>query len=173
MKRKFVRTIAMLAIGGLLAVGGSGMAAASVLDNGKGATSTQAAGARLLELRDELTKVAYAGDATAARSALERLDPELATAAAGEKYTIQAAEQEKAGVARQYTTEISRVLDDPSVVPVQLPPLPLPPIPDLPGPLKIVSDLLKAVLGAVSGIVAGLLGAVPVPPLPVPPLPVP
>ena len=47
------------------------------------------------------------------------------------------------------------------------------PTPDLPGPLKIVSDLLKALLGAVTGILGGLLGAVPVPPLPVPPLPVP
>ena len=172
MKGKFGRSIALVAAGSLLAVATAGIASAAPA-GGKGSSSTEALAAQVLQMRDDLTKVAYAGNVGATRSDLGKLSPVLADIAAGKRYTIQTDTQQLAGLAKGRADESSRLLADPKATPRQLPPLPLPPIPDLPGPLKIVSDLLKALLGAVTGILSGLLGAVPVPPLPVPPLPAP
>ncbi|QRP46510.1 hypothetical protein [Amycolatopsis sp. FDAARGOS 1241] len=172
MKGKIGRIIALVAAGSLLAVGTSGMASASPA-GGKGSSATEAVGAQVLQMRDDLTKAAYAGNVDLTRADLGKLSPVLGDLAAGKRYQIQSETQQLSGAAKTRADESSRLLADPTATPRQLPPLPLPPIPDLPGPLKIVSDLLKALLGAVTGILGGLLGAVPVPPLPVPPLPAP
>ena len=174
MKGKIGRSIALVAAGSLLAVATAGIASASP-DGGKGSSSTQALAAQVLQMRDDLTKVAYASNVGATRTDLGQLSPVLADIAAGKRYTIQTDTQQLAGLAKGRADESARLLADPTAKPRQLPPLPLPPIPDLPGPLKIVSDLLKALLGALTGILSGLLGSLPVPPLPlpVPPLPVP
>ncbi|MBB4687682.1 hypothetical protein [Amycolatopsis jiangsuensis] len=167
MKGKIGRILAVVAAGSLLAVSTSGIAAASPA-GGKGSSSTQAVAAQVLQMRDDLTKVAYAGDVGMTRGDLEKLSPVLGDLASGKRYQVQSETQNLSSAAKVRADESNRLLADPAAVPQQLPPLPLPPIPDLPGPLKIVSDLLKAVLGAVTGILGGLLGSVPVPPLPVP-----
>jgi hypothetical protein len=171
MKGKIGRTIALVAAGSLLAVVTAGIASASPV-GGKGSSSTQALAAKVLQMRDDLTKAAYAGKVDMTRADLGTLSPVLADIAAGKRYTVQTDTQQLADLAKGRADESSRLLADPTATPRQLPPLPLPPIPDLPGPLKIVSDLLKALLGAVTGILGGLLGSLPVP-LPVPPLPLP
>jgi hypothetical protein len=172
MKGKFGRSIALVAAGSLLAVATAGIASASP-GGGKGSSSTQALAAQVLQMRDDLTKVAYASNVGATRADLGQLSPVLADIAAGKRYTVQTDTEQLAGLAKGRADESARLLANPTAKPRQLPPLPLPPIPDLPGPLKIVSDLLKALLGALTGILGGLLGALPVPPLPLPPLPVP
>ncbi|WP_199429953.1 hypothetical protein [Qaidamihabitans albus] len=167
MKGRIVRTIAALAAGAMLTVTGSGVAAA---EGGKGASSTEAAGAQVLELRDELTRSAYAGDVGATQDTLARLDPMLADLAAGERFSIQAEAKEQAGTAHEQAKEVARLLADPTATPRQAPDLPLPEIPDLPPPLDVVSNLLKSVLSAVTGLLSGLLGGG-VPALPVPEVP--
>ncbi|MFE0021781.1 hypothetical protein [Amycolatopsis sp. NPDC059021] len=176
MKGKFVRSIAVLAAGTMLAVGTAHMAAAAPA-GGHGTSSTQAVAARVLQLRDDLTKVAYAGDVNATKSRLDELNPVLSELATGKRYQIQAEAQDTAGKAELYGTETKRLLNDPKATPRQLPPVPaIPPIkiPDLPGPLKIVSDLLNALLNLVTGLLASLVGGgVPSLPVPVPPVPKP
>ncbi|AXB45736.1 hypothetical protein [Amycolatopsis albispora] len=171
MKGIIARSIAAIAVGSLLAVASSGVAAASVVDNGKGASSTQAAGARVLELRDQLAKVAYAGDVSGTQGAVGQLDPLLTDLAAGDRYAIQSEAQETAGVARDYNTEVSRVLKTPNSEPRQVPPVPgLPPLPD---PLTMVSGLLQSLLTTLTTLLGSLLGGATVPavPLPVPAVP--
>ncbi|PRX44753.1 hypothetical protein B0I33_111268 [Prauserella shujinwangii] len=170
MKGRIARAIAAAAAGVMLAVTGSGMAAASVVEGGKGSSSTEAAGTKVLELRDELTRKAYAGDVAGTQDTLARLDPLLADLAAGQQYSIQAESQQRADVAHQHAREAARLLADPSATPRQVPSVPLPEIPDLPPPLDVVSNLLKSLLSAVTGLLAGLLGGG-VPELPVPETP--
>ncbi|ATY15361.1 hypothetical protein CU254_36940 [Amycolatopsis sp. AA4] len=174
MKGKIGRIIAVVAAGSLLAVGTSGMASASPA-GGKGSSATQAVAAQVLQMRDDLTKVAYAGDVAKTRADLDRLSPVLADIAAGKRYQVQSETQQLSSAAKLRADESSRLVSNPKATPRQLPPLPvpIPSLPDLPGPLKIVSDLVKALLAAVTGILGGLLGGLPVPPLPVPPLPTP
>ncbi|PXY31238.1 hypothetical protein [Prauserella muralis] len=170
MKGKLGRAIAALAAGALLAVTASGVAAAGTSGGGKGTSSTQAAADQVLQLRDDLTRAAYAGDVGRTQDTLAKLDPVLADLAAGQQYSIQADAQQRADTAHRYSTETSRVLADPNAEVVQVPDVPLPEIPDLPPPLTAVSDLLKAVLGAVTGLLSSLLGGG-VPALPVPETP--
>ncbi|SFO31007.1 hypothetical protein [Amycolatopsis rubida] len=174
MKGKIGRIIAVVAAGSLLAVGTSGMASASPA-GGKGSSATQAVAAQVLQMRDDLTKVAYAGDVAKTRADLTRLSPVLADLAAGKRYQVQSETQQLSSAAKVRADESNRLLADPAATPRQIPPLPIPPLPDLPGPLKAVSDLVKGLLAAVTSLLAGLLGGVPVPPLPVPtpPLPAP
>ncbi|MGW4397119.1 hypothetical protein ACWEHA_17680 [Amycolatopsis nivea] len=174
MKGKIGRIIAVVAAGSLLAVGTSGMASASPA-GGKGSSATQAVAAQVLQMRDDLTKVAYAGDVAKTRADLTRLSPVLADIAAGKRYQVQSETQQLSSAAKVRADESNRLLGDPTATPRQIPPLPIPPLPDLPGPLKAVSDLVKGLLAAVTSLLGGLLGGVPVPPLPVPtpPLPAP
>ncbi|MGC7099336.1 hypothetical protein ACPZ19_32075 [Amycolatopsis lurida] len=171
MKGIIARSIAAIAVGSLLAVASSGVAAASIVDNGKGASSTQAAGAKVLELRDQLARVAYAGDVTGTEGAVGQLDPLLADLAAGKRYTIQSEAQETAGEAKVYNTEVSRVLKNTNTEPRQVPPVPgLPPLPD---PLSMLTGLLTSLLNTLTSLLGSLLGGAAVPslPLPVPPVP--
>ncbi|GAA1019779.1 MULTISPECIES: hypothetical protein [Amycolatopsis] len=174
MKGKIGRIIAVVAAGSLLAVGTSGMASASPA-GGKGSSATQAVAAQVLQMRDDLTKVAYAGDVAKTRADLGKLSPVLADIAAGKRYQVQSETQQLSSAAKVRADESNRLLADPTATPRQIPPLPIPPLPDLPGPLKAVSDLVKGLLAAVTSLLGGLLGGVPVPPLPVPtpPLPAP
>lgn len=166
MKGKFARVIAVAVAGSVLALVGGGVAVAG----GKGTSSTQAAGEQVLQLRDQLAKAAYAGNVPATQRSLGQMSPLLGDLAAGQKYTIQSDAQQAAAVSNDYATETSRILADPSKAGEvrQLPPVPE--LPDLPPPLNIVSNLLKSLLQAVTGLLASLLGSVP--PLPVS-LPVP
>ncbi|MBB5853567.1 hypothetical protein HDA45_003654 [Amycolatopsis umgeniensis] len=150
-------------------------AATASTDGGKGSSNTQALAAQVLQMRDGLTKVAYAGDVSKTRADLDKLSPVLGDIAAGKRYQIQTETQKLGDLAKGRSDESSRLLADPKAKARQLPPLPvpIPSLPDLPGPLKIVSDLVKALLTAVTGILAGLLGGLPVPPLPLPPVPLP
>ncbi|WP_370945239.1 hypothetical protein AB5J62_40070 [Amycolatopsis sp. cg5] len=173
MKGKFARTIAVIATGSLLAVASGGMAVASPV-GGHGSSSTEAAFAQVLKQRDDLTKIAYAGDVAGTKSQLKKLTPLLADLAAGKKYAIQVESQDLAVDAKARSAEVSRVLTTPGATPRQLPPLPdigaL--IPDLPPPLSVVSDLLKTLLNALTGLLSSLLKALPIP-LPLPALPLP
>ncbi|WP_328605039.1 hypothetical protein OG943_34135 [Amycolatopsis sp. NBC_00345] len=172
MKGNIGRIIALVAAGSLLAVGTAGMASASPV-GGKGSSATEAVGAQVLQMRDDLTKVAYAGKVGMTRADLDKLSPVLADLAAGKRYTIQSETQQLSSAAQLRADESNRLLGDPTATARQLPPLPIPvpTLPDLPGPLKIVSDLVKALLAAVTGILGGLLGAVPPLPVPLPPVP--
>lgn len=167
MKGRIARAIAVAAAGAMLTVAGAGMATA---EDGKGTSSTEAAGAEVLELRDELTRAAYAGDVARTQDTLARMDPLLADLAAGQVYTIQAEVQRKADTAHQHAREVARILENPGATPRQVPDVPAPEIPDLPPPLSAVSGLLKGLLAAVTGLLAGLLGG-DVPKLPVPETP--
>ncbi|WP_116051191.1 hypothetical protein [Amycolatopsis palatopharyngis] len=170
MNGKIVRSIAAVAVGSLLLMVTGGMASAGTV-GGKGTSSTEAAGAQVLELRDHLTKVAYAGDVKSTKDALKRLDPLLGDLSAGQVYAIQAEAQETAGTAQGYRSETSRVLADPSTTPRQVPSVPgLPPLPD---PLSMVSDLLQTLLATLTSLISGLLGSAPALPVPVPEVPVP
>jgi hypothetical protein len=172
MKGNIGRIVALVAAGSLLAVGTAGMASASPV-GGKGSSATEAVGAQVLQMRDDLTKVAYAGKVGMTRADLDKLSPVLADLAAGKRYTIQSETQQLSSAAQLRADESNRLLGDPTATARQLPPLPIPvpTLPDLPGPLKIVSDLVKALLAAVTGILGGLLGAVPPLPVPLPPVP--
>ncbi|AIG80753.1 MULTISPECIES: hypothetical protein [Amycolatopsis] len=174
MKGNIARMIAVVATGSLLAVASAGAATAGT-DGGKGSSNTQALAAQVLQMRDGLTKVAYTGDVAKTRADLDKLSPVLGDIAAGKRYQIQTETQKLGDLAQGRSVESSRLLADPTAKARQLPPLPvpIPSLPDLPGPLKIVSDLVKALLTAVTGILSGLLGGLPVPPLPVPPVPLP
>ncbi|MDQ0378662.1 hypothetical protein [Amycolatopsis thermophila] len=161
---KFARGIAVVVVGGVLALAGTGVASA----DGKGTSSTEAAGEQVLQLRDQLARAAYAGDVAATQRSLGGMSPLLADLAAGQKYSIQSDAQQAAATGNDYATEASRILADPSKAGEvrQLPPVPE--IPDLPPPLNLVSNLLKNLLKTVTSLLASLLGAAPPLPVPVP-----
>lgn len=173
MKSNIARSIAVIAVGSLLSMATAGMAVASPA-GGKGTSSTEAAAAQVLQLRDDLTKVAYAGDVAATKDTLSKLSPLLGDVAAGKRYVVQVDAQAKAADSKMRSDETSRILADPTATPRQLPPLPnvgaL--LPKLPPPLSVVSDLLTTLLNAVTGLLGSLLSALPIP-LPVPALPIP
>ncbi|SFB61139.1 hypothetical protein SAMN05216266_12745 [Amycolatopsis marina] len=166
MKSRFARSIAAIAVGGMLAVSMAGMASASVVDNGKGTSSTEAAGAQVLELRDHLARVAYAGDVRSTKDALQRLDPLLGDLSAGQVYAIQAEAQEIAGTAQAQRNENARVLADPGSAPRQVPQASA--LPSLPDPLTMLNGLLQSLLQTLSKLLINLLGPLPVPPVPAP-----
>lgn len=172
MKGKLARAIATAAAGAMVAMASAGVATATI-DDGKGASSTKSAAGHLLDMRDQLTTSAYNGDVTATKRMLTKLDPVLADLAGNERYAMDSKAQNQADKARTYASEASRVLDNPTLKPRQLPVPPTPEIPDLPPPLDIVSNLLKNVLASVTGLLGGLLGSPQVPPLPIPEVPVP
>lgn len=166
MKGKFARIIAVAVAGSVLAMTGAGVASA----DGKGTSSTEAAGQQVLQLRDQLTKSAYGSDVSGTERSLNQLSPILGDLAAGQKYSVQADTRQQAADANSLSSEGSRILADPSQAASarQLPPVP--DLPDLPAPLNIISNLLKTVLSLVTGLLSGLLGGG-VPALPVPSLP--
>ena len=75
------------------------MASASP-DGGKGSSGTEALAAQVLQMRDDLTKVAYAGNVGDTRSDFGKLSPVLADIAAGKRYTVQTDTQQLAGLAK-------------------------------------------------------------------------
>lgn len=178
MKGKIVRSIAVIALGSVLALTSAGVAAAGE----KG--SPESAGAQVLALRDQLAKSALARDAEATTAALGQLNPLLSDLAGGQRYSIQSQQQKLAGAAYQQGVEAAKAVADYSFTPQQLPPVPgLPPTPD---PMKLlgdliqkVADLVKSLLGLPVPPIPGLptppgLPGLPTPPgLPVPPLPLP
>jgi hypothetical protein len=170
MKGRIVRSIAVVAAGSVLALASAGIAAADVA-GGKGNSSTEAAGAQVLQLRDQLTKVAYAGDVNATKGTLGQLNPLLGDLSAGQRYSIEAAAKRSANLANGESNEAYRVLTNPSITPRQVPPVPS--LPKLPPPLDIVSNLLQNLLTALTGLLGGLLGSAPALPVPAPGLPVP
>ncbi|MFC4002608.1 hypothetical protein ACFS2C_03840 [Prauserella oleivorans] len=167
MKSGFVRAVVALVAGALLAVAAPGLAAATPADGGgKGSSSTEAVGQRLLELRDQLTTVAYNGDVQGTRHTLAELDPVLADLAGG-AVKVRSEARNQAAVAKGQQEEVSAVLADPSAKPRtysdegrQLPPLP--------DPLTMVNGLLQSLLQTLQGLLSSLLGQVPAPPVPVP-----
>ncbi|MDT7726723.1 MAG: hypothetical protein QOI21_3299 [Actinomycetota bacterium] len=173
MKSNIARSIAVVAVGSLLVLASGSMASAST-SGGKGSSSTEAAFTQVLQARDDLTKVAYAGDVAATKASLKKLSPLLGDVAAGKRYAIQVDAQERASDSKVRSDETSRILNNPKATPRQLPPLPdvgaL--LPKLPPPLSIITDLLTTLLNAVTGLLSSLLSALPIP-LPLPALPVP
>lgn len=173
MKSNIVRSIALITAGSLMVLASGAVASAGTV-GGKGTSSTEAASAQVLQLRDDLTRVAYAGDVAGTKSTLNKLTPLLGDLAAGKRYAIQVDAQEKAADSKMRSTETSRILADPTATPRQLPPLPnigaL--LPKLPPPLSIVTDLLTTLLNALTGLLSSLLSALPIP-LPLPALPLP
>lgn len=174
MKGTIVRSIVSVAIGSLLAVSTSGIAAASVSDNGTGSSGTEAAGASVLELRDQLTEVAYAGDVGATKATMSELEPLLAQLAAGERYAVPTESQQVASDASTQAGKVGAVLANPEAAPRQA--AQVPELPPLPSPLSMLNGLLQSLLLTLSGLVGGLLGSappLPVPPTPAPPVPMP
>jgi hypothetical protein len=173
MKSNIARSIAVVAVGSLLVLASGSMASAST-SGGKGSSSTEAAFTQVLQARDDLTKVAYAGDVAATKASLKKLSPLLGDVAAGKRYAIQVDAQERASDSKVRSDETSRILNNPKATPRQLPPLPdvgaL--LPKLPPPLSIITDLLTTLLNAVTGLLSSLLSALPIP-LPLPALPIP
>ncbi|HJQ47638.1 MAG TPA: hypothetical protein VJ870_15175 [Amycolatopsis sp.] len=170
MKGKIARVIAVAVASSVLALVGAGVASAG----GKGTSSTQAAGQQLLQMRDDLARAAYGGDVAGTQRMLGQMTPLLGDLAAGQKYTIQSDAQQEAGVSRDYGSETSRVLADPTTQARELPRVQqLPDLPDLPPPLNIVTNLLKSLLSAVTGLLSSLLGSASALPLPSLPVPVP
>ncbi|MBK1785051.1 hypothetical protein [Prauserella cavernicola] len=169
MKSKFARVVATVAAGAMLAATSAGVAAASN-GGGKGATSTEAAGAQVLELRDQLAKSAYEGDVQGTQDTLADLDPLLADLAAGQIYTIQADAQSSAGVAKSQQTEVSEVIADPNAEPRAYTQQ-VPGLPPLPDPLTMVNGLLQGLLESLQSLLSSLLGGLP--PVPGVPVPVP
>lgn len=163
MKGKFARILAIAVAGSVLAMSGAGVASA----DGKGTSSTEAAGQQVLQLRDQLTRDAYAADVPGTQRSFDQLSPVLGDLAGGQKYAVQADDQKKAGDAQSLSTEGSRVLADPTHAQTarQLPPVPS--LPDLPSPLDMVNNLVKTLLMTVTSLLMSLLPAG-VPPLPVP-----
>src|SRR3569833_3436895 len=141
MKGKFGRSVALVAASSLLAVGTAGIASASP-DGGKGSSSTQALAAKVLQMRDDLTKVAYAGNVGATRADLGQMSPVLADIAAGKRYTVQTDTEQLAGLAKSRADESSRLLPLPTAKARHLPPRPRPgpARPDRPGPRESGSD---------------------------------
>ncbi|PXY34332.1 hypothetical protein DI005_03840 [Prauserella sp. PE36] len=176
MKSKFARVVAAVATGAMLALTTAGVAAASNSGGGKGSTSTEAAGAQVLELRDQLAKVAYSGDVRGTQDTLADLDPLLADLAAGQIYTIQADAQNQAGTAKSQNSEVSEVLADPAAEPRAYTQQ-VPGLPPLPDPLSMVNGLLQGLLESLQALLNSLLGSVPplpaVPEVPGVPVPVP
>ncbi|GAA5163205.1 MULTISPECIES: hypothetical protein [Amycolatopsis] len=163
MKGKFARIIAVAVAGSVLAVSGAGVASA----DGKGTSSTEAAGHQVVQLRDELTKAAYAGDVTGTQRSLDQLTPLLGDLATSEKYSIQSDARQTAATANDQATETSRILADPAQADTarQLPAVPT--LPDLPAPLDMVNNLVKTLLLTVTSLAMSLLpGGVPALPVP-------
>lgn len=167
MKSRIGRAIGAVAIGSLLAVSTSGMAAASETGGGSGTASTEAAGAHVLQLRDQLTKKAYAGDLAATRATMAELAPMLDELAVGKRYALSSEAQQVALRAAKRADEVRAALAHPQQAPRQLP---APPgMPPLPSPLTLLSALLQSLLMKVTSLVGSLLGSAP--PLPVPDTP--
>src|SRR5205823_14833364 len=106
----------LVAAGSLLAVVTAGIASASPA-GGKGSSSTQALAAQVLQMRDDLTKVAYAANVGATRTDLGQLNPVLADIAAGKRYTVQTDTEQLAGLAKGRADETVRLLNDPKAHP--------------------------------------------------------
>ncbi|WP_158887632.1 hypothetical protein [Amycolatopsis anabasis] len=163
MKGRIVRSIAVIVASSVVALTSAGVAAAG----GKGNSSTEAAGAQVVKLRDQLARDAYAGDNARTSGTLGKLNPLLADLAAGKRYSIQAESQSMAGDVHKQGVQTARYVADPRQ---------LPPVPGLPGdPLAMVKNLVMSLVDALCGLVKSLLGggAPSLPPLPTPPLPVP
>ncbi|MEU6645089.1 hypothetical protein ABZ863_21350 [Saccharomonospora sp. NPDC046836] len=150
----------------------SGVAAAGTVGGGKGSSSTEAASAQVLELRDQLARVAYAGDVKGTQDTLAALDPLLTDLAVGQVYSIQAEAKDQAGMAKDQQSEASRILADSAAEPRAYTNQ-LPGLPGLPDPLSMLNGLLQGLLDTLKALLGSLLGALPVPALPPLPVPVP
>ncbi|OZM69964.1 hypothetical protein CFN78_27875 [Amycolatopsis antarctica] len=156
-----------LAVGSMLAVLSGGAAAAA---SEPAPLGPRVAGEQVLQLRDELTRAAYAGDVTATGDTLGRLTPLLADMSSGRRYAIAPESRDGATMAKGQAEELTGTLAAPATR-AQVPPVPT--LPPLPGALAPVTGLLQGLLSTLSGLLAGLLGTVPALPVPVPEVPVP
>ncbi|GHF75170.1 hypothetical protein FHX82_002239 [Amycolatopsis bartoniae] len=163
MKGRIARIIAVAVTGSVLAVAGAGSASA----DGKGTSSTEAAGHQVVQLRDDLTKAAYAGDVAGTQRSLGQLSPLLGDLATSDRYSIQSDARQTAATANDQAQQTTRILTDPAQA-GSVPQLPaVPSLPDLPAPLDKVNNLVKSLLLNVTSLALSLLpGGVPALPVP-------
>jgi hypothetical protein len=111
MKKRLIRTFAMIVTAAFVSVAGSGVALAGG-PGGSGSSSTTSAAAEVQALRDGLAARADHGDVPGTQATLARLDPLLTDLAQGKRYTIQADARDTAATARQENTEARKGVDE-------------------------------------------------------------
>jgi Mg2+ and Co2+ transporter CorA len=151
MNGNVVRSIAAVAVGALLVVAGGSASADTV--GGKGTSSAQAAGNRMLELRDQLVQADRADDTGSTKDIVDRLGPPLSDLSAGRVYTTDAEVRETAATAQAQRDEVAQALPDTSVAQQQPP-----------ESLEELEKLLDRLVQAISDLVEHLLNSVPAPP---------
>lgn len=154
MRGKFARIIAGVVAGSVLALAGSAVAAA----DGKGTSSTEAAGEQLVQLRQDLVDSAYSADVPGTQRALGQMSPLLGDLAVGEKYTVQSDTRETAASAKNDAETASRIIADPSEAPAVKQAPAASPLQNPPPPLDIVADLLKTLIQKLTDLLNALVG---------------
>lgn len=157
MRGKFARVVAAVVAGSVLALTGAAVAAA----DGKGTSSTQAAGEQLLQLRTQLVDSAYSADVPGTQRALGQMSPLLGDLAAGEKYTVQSDTRDTAASAKNDAETASRIIADPSQASTVKQTPSASPLQNPPPPLDIVADLLKTLIQKLTELLNALTGAPP------------
>ncbi|GAB3582077.1 hypothetical protein GCM10027445_54840 [Amycolatopsis endophytica] len=157
MRGKFARIVAVAVAGSVLALGGATMAVA----DGKGTSSTQAAGEQLLQMRTQLVDSAYSADVVGTQRALGQVSPLLGDLAAGQQYQIQSDARQTAASARDDATNASRIIADPAQAATikQVPSTS--PLQSPPPPLDIVADLLRTLIEKLTELLNALTGTPP------------
>ncbi|MGH3450334.1 MAG: hypothetical protein ACRDQW_06310, partial [Haloechinothrix sp.] len=151
------RTIAVIAVGSVLSLAGSGIAAASVVDSaadrGSGSASTKSAAAQVQAFHDRLTTAADAGNVGDAARAVDELQPFLIELTDGQRYSVPTESAEIATEANREATEVSDTLADYQPGARSIPPLP--------DPVTMLKTALQALLASLMSLIDSLLGAVP------------
>lgn len=170
MKGKIARTIAIVAVGSVLSLTGSGVAAASAVDSAAdkaiGSSSTTDAATQVQAFHDRLSAAADAGDVPEAASTIEALQPMLGDLTAGQRYAVSNESSEIAGEANTEASDVASALADYQAGARALP--------GLPDPVAMLKTLVNTLLSLLMSLIDSLLGAVPpVPDVPLPGVPAP
>lgn len=168
MKGKIARTIAVIAVGSVLSLTGSGVAAASVVDSAAdkaiGSSSTQSAAAQVQAFHDQLAAAAGAGDVPVTAKTIEELQPLLGELTEGKRYAVPSESSAIAADADSKASKVSDALADYQAGARLLP--------GLPDPVAMLKSLVQTLLATLMSLIDSLLGAVPaVPDVPLPGLP--
>lgn len=168
MKGKIARTIAVIAVGSVLSLTGSGIAAASAVDSAAdkaiGSSSTQSAAAQVQAFHDQLAAAANGGDVGNTMKTIDTLQPLLGELTEGKRYAVPS---ESSAIASDANIEAGKVSD--ALADYQAGARVLPGLPD---PVAMLKDLVKTLLATLMSLIDSLLGAVPpVPDVPLPGLP--
>lgn len=169
MKGKIARAIAIVAVGSVLSLTGSGVAAAAAADSAAdkaiGSSSTMDAAAQVQAFHDQLSAAADAGNVSEASDTIEALQPLLTEITAGQRYAVPSESQDIATDANAEASDVSAALADYEAGRS---------LPGLPDPVAMLKTLVQTLLSLLMSLVDSLLGAVPpVPDVPLPGVPAP